>query len=191
MRNRMDDALVVLGLVAEYDQRFTGLEEAEAQARAQAWAVQLEGTNLDVEWLLKGVQRAYGGVERPANPVGMIIAEAKMARRIGQQGEAVGELSAGGKGRPHGLHAPPIDAAYEVDGAIGLDCPQCKAGPGEVCEDGDKVCCIPHTPRLVRAFRENNPRGRARAAERVRIESPEAVRERERKYGAGRLRKKI
>lgn len=156
-----------------------------------AWSDMISRSGLEKRWLIDGLMRAYSaGGDPPKNKIGAIIAEAREARKIAGQGTALKEIGAG-QGHPHGLHAPPIDAAYEVDGAIGLECPKCKAGPGEVCEDGDKVCCIPHTPRLVRAFRENNPRGRARVAERARIESPEAVRERERKYGAGRLRKKL
>lgn len=55
-----------------------------------------------------------------------------------------------------------IEAAYQVNGAITLDCPQCDARPHEWCERAGRILKIPHGPRLGMAWRLNHPRGRRR-----------------------------
>lgn len=64
----------------------------------------------------------------------------------------------------HPLNPPtgsPIPAAYEVDGVLDLDCETCDVPAGRWCEaTGGGYLRIPHSSRLARAYRENNPRGR-------------------------------
>lgn len=71
------------------------------------------------------------------------------------------------QGEKNPSHGYAIPAAYEVDDVTALACPQCDAQSGEVCEDDGKgVKKIPHTPRLVSAYRKNNPEGRRRYEDR-------------------------
>lgn len=155
---------MVLGLVAEYDPRFTNLSADEHEAKKQAWAVQIAATNLQVEHLLEGARRAYSTPERPFNPVGQVIHEAKEARKTANQGAEVKELGpAPSFDDEHaGDSGYAIEEAYTVNGAITLHCPECNAQPNQWCERAGQTLKIPHTPRLARAYRENHPLGKRR-----------------------------
>lgn len=164
MTNPLDAAEMVLGLVAEYDPRFTNLSADEHEAKKQAWAAQIAATNLQVEHLLEGARRAYSTPDRPFNPVGQVIHEAKEARKAASQGTAVRELGpapsfddgvAGDTGYA-------LEEAYTANGAITIDCPSCGARQNEWCERAGQTMKIPHMTRAGAAYRTNHPLGRRR-----------------------------
>lgn len=150
----------VLALAAEYDDRFRNLDPQATRQKIQAWAFQIGETSLTHQELAEGVRRAYSLPDRPFNPIGAILAEAKEARRIAHRGDAVREITADG-GNKSGIHGDPIIEAYEHNNAIGLRCFHCGAPAGEFCADGEQDCKIPHAKRLADAY-ARTPEGRER-----------------------------
>lgn len=154
----------VLALAAEYDDRFQGLDPQATRQKIQAWAFQIADTSLTAGELAEGVRRAYSLPQKPFNPIGAILAEAKEARRIAHRGDAVREITAGG-GNKSGVHGEPIIEAYEHNNAIALACGDCHAPAGEFCADGERDRKIPHTRRLADAYAKT-PEGATRIRER-------------------------
>lgn len=152
-----DIAARTLALVAEYDDRFIGLDNEQLMSKMQAWRIQIQSAALHLDDCLEGVRRAYSQAKRPTNPVGTVIEEAKQARRIRRAGR---ELRAIDGGQPRSsMYGDPIASAYEHDRAGYIPCPVCGADPGDACEQNDRTLKIPHTTRLAIAYRENNPQG--------------------------------
>lgn len=154
-----------LALVAEYDDRFIGLDEDQLMGKVQAWSFQIKAAALQLDDCLEGVRRAYSQAKRPTNPVGAVVEEAKQARKIRSSGSEVKALPASSSPKT-GMYGEPIAAAYEHDGAGYIHCPVCDADPGDACEQNGKALKIPHTKRLAIAYRENNPEGIRRRQER-------------------------
>lgn len=153
------DPVDIAGDILARISTFDSTAPAPSDAVLFQWAEMISHAKLAHEHLAQGVVRVYaGGGEPPKNKIGAVIAEAREARKLAHAGSAVAELTAGES--QGGSHGYVLEAAYRVDDAGHMDCPTCKARPGEVCEDGEQIKKIPHTSRLAVAYRTNNPVGR-------------------------------
>lgn len=110
--------------------------------RLAAWAESIERWKLDAPDLLQGVIRHYERQGAPTIQIGDLLHEAREVRRQRAEGEkaheiheAAGELTAGDgwAGLPIKAQGVPVWAAYEVNDAIGRECPRCHAAPGDAC----------------------------------------------------------
>lgn len=155
MIQRLRDAQIVLMAVAEFDSRFENLTPPERQSRAEAWAMVIGQTNLTLDELRSGVIRAYSTAQRPLNPVGAIIEEAKQARLAARRYEQPALPAA-----PYTPYGRAIPEIYEHNGAGYLQCPTCRAEGGKPCVEDGQVKKIPHVDRLALAYRTNDPEGR-------------------------------
>lgn len=160
-------AAALIGVIAEYgDTRFLYDDEDAASDRVEVWAGDLGRANIAPEFLREGLSRAYSGQQRPGNPLGALLHEAREARKDSRKGEVLRELAPSFSDESLGSHGYAIPEAYQVDDAINLTCPQCGARPQEVCEDSRGVRKIPHSPLLALAYRTNNREGRRKHEER-------------------------
>lgn len=130
------------------------------------WAESIGRHQLDVAYLLNAVTAYY---EEPRDRVIQVGDVIRMARDLRQRDamvenaaelaapELVEPLPAGSGGSTHmgALNATgePIQAAYEVDGALDLQCPSCLSGPGVTCGRDGHDYKIPCVARLAAAHR--------------------------------------
>lgn len=162
MTQRLEDAVMLLDLVSSYDARYRGLDQDALVSTTQAWALQLDATNLTLDELTEGARRAYAAPERPVNPVGAILTEARTARSIARKGH----VAALTRATPKPACGDVLESAYRNRGALDLACPTCQAEPGQWCtEAGKGPKRIPHTKRLRNAY-AHSPEGKQRRQER-------------------------
>lgn len=158
MSNWDDVAGDILARISAYD----STAPAPSEAVLFQWAEMLQRAHVQHRFLAEGVIRVYAaGGDPPKNKLGAVIHEGREAQKASRQGAALAEITAGGT-ESVGAYGYPIQAAYEVDGAIDFPCPECDARPNEVCESGGGVKKIPHASRLAVAYRTNNAEGRAK-----------------------------
>lgn len=160
-------AAALIGVIAEYgDTRFSYDDEGAAGDRVEVWAGELGRANIAPEFLREGLSRAYSREQRPGNPLGALLHEAREVRKDSRKGEVLKELFPSFSDESLGSHGYAIPEAYAVDDAVVLGCPQCGAQPREVCEDVKGIRKVPHSPRLALVYRANNREGRRKHEER-------------------------
>ena len=143
-------------------------------AQTAVWAEVIGRHNLDIAYLLNAVTAYYEEPRERTVQVGDVI---RMARDLRQRdamventhnavaaNAAVGALPAGSGTSTHmgvlNAAGDPIRAAYEVDGAISIPCPDCLADPGVTCGRNGYDYRIPCVARLATAYR-NKKRNQA------------------------------
>ncbi len=143
----METAERALALVSEYDTRFSGLSEDEADAKTAAWAAGIAQSQLPGELIVQAVPAVYASsAERPLNPLGAVLAMARDLQKRQSMGKVLAELRAAPR-RTSG----PVKAAYEQVGALGVECPSCGADIGLPCVSAGgegRYMPIPHVARM-------------------------------------------
>lgn len=131
-----------------------------------AWAETIARHNLDRGQLLQAVTAYYEEPRERSIQVGDVIRIARDARQrdalvYNAQSlappEFVEPLPAGSGASTHmgvlNAVGEPIEAAYEVDGAGYIECPDCGASPGATCGRNGHDYRIPCVARLATAYR--------------------------------------
>ena len=142
-------------------------------AMTAVWAESIARWDLDVSYLLRAVTEYYTVPRDRTIQVGDVIQIARDFRQRDAMvdnaqslapSEAAGALPAGSGASTHmdALNAvgEPIEAAYEVDGAGYIACPDCGASPGATCGRNGHDYRIPCVARLATAYR-NRKRNQA------------------------------
>lgn len=130
------------------------------------WAQSIERWGLDVSYLLRAVTEYYTVPRDRTIQVGDVI---QIARDFRQRDALVDNaqslappvlVEALPRGSGASTHmgvinatGEPIQAAYEVDGALDLQCPSCLSGPGVTCGRDGHDYRIPCVARLALAHR--------------------------------------
>ncbi len=112
-------------------------------ARLAAWAESIQRWELDTPDLLEGVIRYYeSDTEGRTIGIGDVLHHARESRRQRAEREKAVEIhaeaaalpaGAGYAGLPINATGRPVRGAYDVGGALGRDCPHCRATAGEPC----------------------------------------------------------
>ncbi|WP_369024090.1 zinc finger domain-containing protein [Nocardia cyriacigeorgica] len=112
-------------------------------ARLAAWAESIQRWELDTPDLLEGVTRYYeSDTEGRTIGIGDVLHHARESRRQRAEREKAAQIhteaaalsaGAGYAGLPINATGRPVRAAYDIGGALGRDCPHCKAPAGEPC----------------------------------------------------------
>lgn len=155
-------AAMVLARANLYDQRI----RKDDSGITAAWAEAIARHNLDRAYLLQAVTTYYEEPRDRSIQVGDVIRIARDARQRDAlvdnaqslaPSEAAGALPAGSGASTHmgviNAVGEPIEAAYEVDGAGYIECPDCGAGPGATCGRNGHDYRIPCVARLATAYR--------------------------------------
>ena len=155
-------AAMVLARANLYDQRI----RKDDSGITAAWAEAIARHNLDRAYLLHAVTTYYEEPRDRSIQVGDVIRIGRDARQRDAlvdnasslaPSEAAGALPAGSGASTHmgvlNAVGEPIEAAYEVDGAGYIECPDCGAGPGATCGRNGHDYRIPCVARLATAYR--------------------------------------
>lgn len=135
-------------------------------AMTAVWAKSIARWDLDVSYLLRAVTEYYTVPRDRTIQVGDVIQIARDFRQRDAMvdnaqslapSEAAGALPPGPGASTHmgviNAAGEPIRAAYEVDGAISIPCPDCLADPGVTCGRNGHDYRIPCVARLATAYR--------------------------------------
>lgn len=142
-------AAQTLALIAEYDDRFTGLSRTEMQQKQSAWALQIKMHRLNGDDCKAGVLKAYADPRRPSNPIGAVIAAAKGFKQD-RRGGGVSHTDA----PPY--YGQPNEKIYQQTLAATIPCPICNVDAGYYCWEDHKTTVRPHFQRAVQAMRANS-----------------------------------
>ena len=155
-------AAMVLARANLYDQRI----RKDDSGITAAWAEAIARHNLDRAYLLQAVTTYYEEPRDRSLQVGDVIRIARDARQRDALVDNASSLAApelvealppgSGTSTHMGVinaAGEPIRAAYEVDGAISIPCPDCLADPGVTCGRNGHDYRIPCVARLATAYR--------------------------------------
>ena len=155
-------AAMVLARAGLYDNRI----RKDDPGITAAWAEAIARHNLDRAYLLQAVTTYYEEPRDRSIQVGDVIRIGRDARQRDAlvdnasslaAPELVEALPAGSGTSTHmgviNAAGEPIRAAYEVDGAISIPCPDCLADPGVTCGRNGHDYRIPCVARLATAYR--------------------------------------
>ncbi|MDO5535459.1 MAG: hypothetical protein Q4F65_12530 [Propionibacteriaceae bacterium] len=156
------DAAMVLGRASAFDPRV----RQDDPVITAAWAEAIARHNLDRAYLLNAVTDYYSEPRERSIGVGDVI---RMARDARQRDAMVDNTSAlappvlvetlppGSGASTHmgvvNAAGAPIEAAYRVDDAIDIPCPDCRSDPGVTCGCDDYDYRIPCVARLAAAHK--------------------------------------
>ncbi|APT85335.1 hypothetical protein CAQU_09985 [Corynebacterium aquilae DSM 44791] len=140
------DTLKLLAILTPLDSRLQGATPEDVNQKAQVWAATILDAQITFDWLNAAVKKVYAQAERPLNPLGAIIAEAKRLRSQSSRFSAAALP-------PPRRASEPVAGAYSAHGAIDRRCFECGAQAGEPCtarnSDGSlRPRVAPHVSRL-------------------------------------------